>query len=727
MPASNLPISDELVTRPTTAPQEGGSGPRSSRRQAVLLVLLLITSALSYTWIRTRDLDRVVTVDEPVFLAISANFANAIAHRDFRETSQFLYPAVPIMWAGTIGIRVVAPNYTKDSPDQIDKLYFAHEPLRAVGYGPLNVLNAARGAKVTLQACVLVVALWLIARLFGLAITALTAAFIVFDPFLVGHDQLLHVDGMTGITAFASMLAVANADQARERNRFWALAAVLAALCWLTRLTGLVLLPIFLIVIADHAIVDYREHGQTGKEAISAAARTAGLVIGTSVLTTFVLWPALWVDPVGAIQETTEVWRDWAGTPHPWGLFFQGRTIEGDPGVLFYIYVFLYKITPFTLVGLGLIATALLFRIKPLMPRGSWRPIVILGFFAVVYTAGLVIGQRKFDRYILPDFLFFDLFAAIGIVGLASHFWSKPALVWRAVTVGVIIGLVVGQAVLAASQFPYPLDYFNPMLGGAKTAEDQIMVGWGEGQDQAANYILSQPGGDVARVSTTSPPSSMLYFLPDTATVQGIGVLGANQESILMWANTDYLVTHILQWQRDMTGVIDQFVGDLAPVQTVKIDGIPFVKVYDLRSVPPPTWMIELSTCSWRFDDKFTLAAYGPYPPVAAATTSSDTQMIEIILQTNTTEGLAPNYELDGILTPKDGGDPPIAFSTTFAPYPQPGMLAKAVWPIQLPEGKELTDYWLQVSVPDPETGEPLPTLKLTNRSKGDRSGQPGC
>ena len=61
-------MSGELVTRPTTAPQESGSDLASPRRQAVLLVLLLITSALSYTWIRTRDLERVVTVDEPVFL-----------------------------------------------------------------------------------------------------------------------------------------------------------------------------------------------------------------------------------------------------------------------------------------------------------------------------------------------------------------------------------------------------------------------------------------------------------------------------------------------------------------------------------------------------------------------------------------------------------------------------------------------------------------------------------
>jgi hypothetical protein len=229
-----------------------GQPPPTHRK--LLLLLILAATALVYIWPRTLDIDRVVTVDEPVFLGISANFYNAVAHGDLAQTSRFLYPAVTIMWAGTIGYIIEIPNYVTDYPDQIATLKSVHLPIRAVGGEPLPVLVTARIVKIVLQAGAFLVAIWLIYRLFGLAITALAAAFIIFDPFLIAHDQLLHVDGVTGITAFGSMLAATYADRHPRRAELWVLAAVMAALCWLTRLTGLVLLPIMLLVITDGAI-----------------------------------------------------------------------------------------------------------------------------------------------------------------------------------------------------------------------------------------------------------------------------------------------------------------------------------------------------------------------------------------------------------------------------------------------------------------------------------------
>ncbi|HEV2128146.1 MAG TPA: hypothetical protein VGR22_05960, partial [Thermomicrobiales bacterium] len=450
----------------------------------MLLLLVLVAVAGLYVWPRTLAIDRVVTVDEPVFLGISANFYHALAHGDLAETSQFLYPAVTIMWAGTLGYLAELPNYVTDDPGPIEaptwgegRLKSVHEPIRAAGGDPLSVLIAARVAKIVLQAGVFLVAVWLMYRLFGLAVTALAAAFIVFDPFLVAHDQLLHVDGMTGITAFASMLAAAYADRYPARLWLWALAGVLAALCWLTRLTGLVLLPIILLVIIDGAISRYRQRTQPGRAAALTAAKTAALVVGASLVTTVVLWPALWVRPVGTIAETLAEWRRSIETPHPWGLYFAGETVEGDPGILMYVFVALYKLTPFTLVGLAIVALAFLFRIASIMPRRSWRPVVILAAFVVVYSVGMAAGTRKFDRYILPDFVFLDLFAAIGIVGTARLIWATGRIAWKRVATIVIVGLVAGQMALALAQRPYLLDYYNPLLGGTQTAEEMLMLG----------------------------------------------------------------------------------------------------------------------------------------------------------------------------------------------------------------------------------------------------------
>ena len=569
--------------------------PPSARRS--LLVFALVAATVVYVWPRTLDIDRVVTVDEPVFLGMSANFSNAIVHGEFTKTSQFLYPGVTIMWTGMLGFMAEIPNYVTDHPDQIEPttdpvLKSVHGPIRAVGGDPLSVLVAAREAKITLQACVFFVALWLLYRLFGLAVTALTAAFIIFDPFLVAHDQLLHVDGVTGITAFTSMLATAYADREPNRKALWVLAGVSAALCWLTRLTGLVLLPIILMVIVDGAISRYRRAALTGKAATVWAAKTAGLVIGASLVTTLAVWPALWVDPIGTIHSTVGAWRQLVATPHPWGLYFAGQTIKGDPGLMFYVFVFLYKITPFTLVGLAVVGVAFLFRIDAIMPRRSWRPVVIVTAFVVVYSVGMVAGMRKFDRYILPDFLFFDLLAAVGIVGVGRRLWARRNVAWRAATAIAIAGLVAGQVAIALAQRPYLLVYYNPLLGGTRTAEEILMLGWGEGLDQAAKFILSQPGGDTAVVRTSVHPATMLYFFPPTVTT-GPLLFDANQESLREWSNTDYAVTHILQWNRNTVSGVVPYLSNFEPIYTVTIDGVDFVHVYDLRHIPPPDWMVE--------------------------------------------------------------------------------------------------------------------------------------
>jgi hypothetical protein len=501
------------------------------------------------------------------------------------------------MWTGTLGFLAEIPNYVTDHPDQIEPttdpvLKSVHGPIRAVGGDPLSVLVAARGAKIALQACVFLVALWLLHHLFGLAVTALTAAFISFDPFLVAHDQLLHVDGVTGITAFASMLATASADREPNRKPLWILAGALAALCWLTRLTGLVLLPIILLVIVDGAISRYRRATLTGKAATVWAAKTAGVVIGASLVTTLAVWPALWVDPIGTIHSTVGEWRELVATPHPWGLYFAGQTITGDPGVMFYVFVFLYKITPVTLIGLAVVGVAFLFRIEAIMPHDSWRPVVIVSAFVVVYSVGMAAGMRKFDRYILPDFLVFDLLAAVGIVGVGRLLGARRNVAWRAAVAIAIVGLVVGQITIALAQRPYLLVYNNPLLGGTRTAEKMLMLGWGEGLDQAAKFILSQPGGDTAVVRTSIHPATMLYFFPPTVTTGSLH-LEANQEGLREWANTDYAVTHILQWNRTTGPGVVPYLSNFEPIYTVTIDGVDFVRVYELRLIPPPDWMVD--------------------------------------------------------------------------------------------------------------------------------------
>jgi hypothetical protein len=55
---------------------------------------------------------------------------------------------------------------------------------------------------------------------------------------------------------------------------------------------------------------------------------------------------------------------------------------------------------------------------------------VLLGalLFALLFTAGMTLGGKKSDRYVLPALLALDLIGAIGWYGLAQLVWRQPWL-----------------------------------------------------------------------------------------------------------------------------------------------------------------------------------------------------------------------------------------------------------------------------------------------------------
>lgn len=155
--------------------------------------------SIAYVIVRLVNIDTSISIDEPVFLGISANFYNALAHGDFAQTSQFLYPAVPIMWAGTLGFLFELPNYVHAFGQYIPSDFQGNvAPIRSIGGDPLEVLHAARSAKVLLQGTCFLIAIVMLYRLFGMWVTVLAAAFIIFDPFLIVHDQMLHLMVLPG-------------------------------------------------------------------------------------------------------------------------------------------------------------------------------------------------------------------------------------------------------------------------------------------------------------------------------------------------------------------------------------------------------------------------------------------------------------------------------------------------------------------------------------------------
>src|SRR4030067_672525 len=91
--------------------------PQRARYDAGRNILTLLGLLLALWLPRGLALDRFVTVDEPKWLLRSANFYNALAHGNFKDTFQREHPGVTISWSGSAGFLSRFPGYIKISPD----------------------------------------------------------------------------------------------------------------------------------------------------------------------------------------------------------------------------------------------------------------------------------------------------------------------------------------------------------------------------------------------------------------------------------------------------------------------------------------------------------------------------------------------------------------------------------------------------------------------------------
>ncbi|MGI8406760.1 MAG: hypothetical protein ACR2OE_18690 [Thermomicrobiales bacterium] len=226
--------------------------------------------------------------------------------------------------------------------------------------------------------------------------------------------------------------------------------------------------------------------------------------------------------------------------------------------------------------------------------------------------------------------------------------------------------------------------------------------------------------------SSISPPL-LTYYFPESVVVGGLG-MDPSPSSVWAWANTDYGITTILQWNRDVYANISNAFEGHEPVHTVDVDGTEVVRVYDLSRIPPPASLIAESGCSWTFDGGVTYAAMGPHvargdgPPPAEGMLR-----VELIFQTADSTKLRASYGVAGTLHARDGDAPDIPFATALSPNGRQGLLSRAITDVQLPAGRTLDQYWAEVSLVDVVTGETLTSHMVGDDWIVDVAGKPEC
>ena len=552
------------------------------RRGRIALLLLVAWSLL----VRLPSLDRFVTADEHAWLARSGNFYYALTHGDWAGTFQRHHPGVTVTWAGLIGYLFTYPGYAFEAPHQFGWLTEEIEPfLRSQGHDPVAILAAGRAASIVIITLALAGCFVLARRLLGGWAAFLGVGLIIFDPFHIAHSRFLHLDGLVSSLMLLAVLSFLDhlndpshsPNQSPNQNRSaLALAAIATGLAWLTRSPALFLIPFFGLLALLHI---WRRPDHPWRSTLQSL-----IIGGIGALALFVLlWPTMWVDPVGSLYQVLTAAGDYAAEGHLKPTFFAGEIFAGDPGFWFYPITYLWRSTPITWIGLAMALVGAILRVPPLHDRRVRAVLGLLLLYALCFMLFMNIGAKKFDRYLLPAYLPLELIAGVGwtvALNLAQRRGTqKGTLRFLPLTAASIL---VGQALFALPTFPYYITYYNPMMGGAARAPEVMMIGWGEGADEAGRYLDAKTDAPELRVASGYTNGPLSYFFRGQTL------------PLTFWHDADYAAVFVQDWQRQLPSRKSAaYFQQLTPEKTITLDGLEYARLYDLRNAPLPDYVTD--------------------------------------------------------------------------------------------------------------------------------------
>ena len=565
---------------------DGQETPSSPLRRRWLEAILLFALLVAVLGPRLLALDRFMTADEQRWLARSANMYLAISQGDWAGTYQREHPGVITMWAGTAGLLSRFPSYSRVATDWVDETTYP-DVVTANGHTVIELLTASRIFAVIGHTVVLLLCFPFARRLLGLWPAFVGLLFVAFDPFHMAHSRLLHLDGLLSSLLLLALLAFLS-YLAEGHTLDLIVSGIAAGLSWLAKSPGLFLIPAVGLI----AVVDFwrRLPNRKGLRPLASVGQFLWplLVWGLVGLAMFVVcWPAMWVDPIGTLSNIITGAIGYAEAGHGTPVFFGGEIFESGEletaQAHFYPVSYLWRSTPVIVVGLIVAAVAWIRRWGPLAQPKVRFAVVGLTLFALVFATLMGLGSKKFDRYLLSAFPPLDLVAAVGWVSLGARLRlaPRPALKRHGAS-GLVAAAIVMQMVGTLWTAPYYLSYYNPLVGGGWTAQRVLMIGWGEGLDEAARYINQKPDSTQLRVASWYRHSFSCFFSGTTQRIPIMATLGEKRLQRIL--GSDYAVIYIHQWQRESPKDLLDYLAQQTPEHTVRINGLEYARIYKLNT-----------------------------------------------------------------------------------------------------------------------------------------------
>ncbi len=555
---------------------------RSLKREVCISLALFVIALVP----RVMGLNVFFTIDERPYTERGVKFLAAMLYGYFVQTYRGYQPAVTTMWGVALGVigKYLAQLGTVlwGGPKGILDI---REFVPSLPILPIDsdLLFAIRLPTVLVASFAVVGVYFLSRGLFNAEVALLSAALLSFDPFYLAHSRVVHMDGLG---ASFMILAVLSFTVSLRRGYSWgyaALAGFATGLACLTRSPSFFLFPFLPLLSLVVYFYELKGQWKPNWERVWPLLRVLGVWLVVAALTFVLLWPAMWFDPLGVLTRMVVEAIENAKAPHHLHFdFFMGVT-GPDPGPLFYPTVLLLRLTPMSLAG---VAMALLSLFRREKQRDNRRfEMGLLFLYVVGFTVFMSLGASKVDRYLLSVFPAVDILAGVGWYGLLGLVASKLSSARWAKGKGLIYGLLLVallQAAFSLPFYPYYFPYYNPLAGGGSQAVKTLMVGWGEGLDEAARYLNRKEYAQNLRIATWYNQQ----FAPFTV---------GHSASLDSWFSADYAVLYSSQIQRGLPEpkMLDYF-RSLQPEHVVRLKGIDYAWIYRVpEHVPPEVLPLE--------------------------------------------------------------------------------------------------------------------------------------
>ncbi|MGB9639885.1 MAG: ArnT family glycosyltransferase [Anaerolineales bacterium] len=525
-----------------------------------------------------------VMVDEPLWLYRSANFVNALKERDWKFTYQINHPGVTTMWVGAAGLIISHAEVFQEQNGQLNYRQY-EEFLKKINVNPFDILVTDRILMALVTAITLTIAFVFAWDLLGLVPTLLGFGFLAFDPFHLALSRILHLDGLLSNFMFLALLALFHFWK-KKRIASLLLSGTCSALSWLTKSPGLFLLPFIGSLIIMMIYWELKPQGRMGwQNFFVQLVKVFSIWGGSAVLISILLWPALLTDPIHVIHLVLLKGFEAAQEGHEQALFYKGVIYPtGRIGFRiwdFYPVNFLWRTTPVIMLGLISAVISGFNRKVNNDNRDIIKVMAGLWLFGLGFMLFMNLGDKKFDRYILPIFPPFDLLSGIGFAMLGKMTFRKRYGKY-VITPALLLGLIGLQAYFSLSIFPYMVSYYNPLLGGPTQAVKIMDVGEGEGLELAAQYLNQKADVQNLQVFSWYATGCFSYFF-DGITRQIRPMERQTTKRLQTLQKADYIVIYINQEQRGLGKLYLEYVKDFPIEKRIIINQIEYARIYKIH------------------------------------------------------------------------------------------------------------------------------------------------